>query len=72
MHHWGVGQVPSDPEMTSNSEEVWLYGRAFGYPVVLPESASTEPMIGDDSGAKVREGAAVGFDQQDAAVRTRR
>jgi len=39
VHHWGVGQVPSDPEMTSNSEEVWLYGRAFAYPVVLPDSA---------------------------------
>ena len=39
VHHWGVGQVPSDPEMTSKRDEVWLYGRAFGYAVVMPDSA---------------------------------
>ena len=39
LHHWGVGHVPLDPEMTSKRDEVWLYGRAFGYPVVLPDSA---------------------------------
>ena len=49
VHHWVVGHVPLDPEVTSKSVDVCAYGTAFAYPVVLPDSAYTEPMIGADA-----------------------
>lgn len=39
VHHCVVGQVPLDPAVTSNRDPVWLYGMAFAYPAVLPDSA---------------------------------